>query len=249
MYKLRCKILIMVLIFVISITNVRGTSPEDIKILLIVDHDYGANYHYIKDIFLSYGWNVTTTGLFPAITPCEYQSKMLYVDILIQNITNITEFHCISIMPGESHENLVNNETTQNLIQIAVSEGLTVTAWCKGVCVLAEAGVIDGKNVTGHSSIRSVCETAGATFFDLSPPIRDGNIITSVRSRYYRTETCELIRDTIYESLGIPTPMKTTTTKTTITTTSLERSTNLSTLLIVLGLFLTPLIKARGIKK
>ncbi|NHK33054.1 MAG: DJ-1/PfpI family protein [Asgard group archaeon] len=253
----RWKLYILFLFIVIPLSPVNCTSPSDVKILMIVDHDYGGNYPYIKEIFLSYGWNVTTAGLEPLITPCTYHSTILEVDVLIQNITEITDFDCVSVIPGESHENLLNNESTLNLIQTAVSEGLIVTGWCKGVRVLAEANVIEGKNVTGHLSIQSVCEQAGATFIEDSPPIRDGNIITSVRSRYYRTETCELIRNTIYESLGITTTSTTTSTTTYSTnqsssiqvsdteTTTLEENTSISFGISLFGLALIILRKTR----
>jgi hypothetical protein len=76
---------------------------------------------------------------------------------------------------------------------------LIVSAWCRAVRVLAAADVIDGKDVTGHADYQAIYESAGATFHELVPPIIDGNIVTGVRSRFYRTEMCEAIA----ASLGV----------------------------------------------
>ncbi len=96
-------------------------------------------------------------------------------------------------MPGRSHTNILASQVTLDLIKSTVAEGLIVSAWCTAVRVLAKANVIDGKNVTGDADYRVEYENAGATFFESVPPITDGNIVTSVRSRFYRTEICESI--------------------------------------------------------
>ena len=159
-----------------------------------MDTDYGVNYHYIRIVFERYGWEITTTALNQTIFECSYGGGTpLNVDILISEISDVTEYDVVTIMPGESHENLRTNENALNLIQEAVAENLIVTAWCRAVRVLAAADVIDGKNVTGHVDYQAEYEAAGATFFESVPPITDENIITSVRSNYYREETCEAI--------------------------------------------------------
>ena len=67
-------------------------------------------------------------------------------------------------------------------------------AWCRAVRVLARAGVLDGRRAVGHADYASEYEAAGATHLgDDHPPVIDANIVTSVRSRFYRSETCEAI--------------------------------------------------------
>jgi hypothetical protein len=157
-----------------------------------MDHDYGANYHYIRPILEQYGWNVTITGLFETLEPCAYQSvtTTLDVDVLISEISDISEYDAISIMPGSSHDNLRASQAALDLIRGAVDAGIVVSAWCRGVRVLATADVLDGVNITGHADYREEYEAAGATFNELVPPVIDGNIVTGVRSRFYRTEMC-----------------------------------------------------------
>lgn len=207
-------IILLVIISVGLLSGIEAKSNEarPINLLIVLDKEYGANYHYIIDIFEAYEcedyyWNITLTGLFEEITPCSYQSstEILNTDILIPNIQNITKFDCLSVFPGKSHENLLESNETIDLIKEAMEKELIVTGWCKGVFVLAKADVINGKNVTGHDTCETACEAAGATFFSQVSPIQDGNIITSVRSRYYRTQICDLIAEACYKNLGIET--------------------------------------------
>jgi putative intracellular protease/amidase len=175
--------------------NLVAASEDSIEILFLMDHDYGANYHYIRPILESFGWNVTIAGTAAILQPCDYQSATatLESDILIWDVENITKFDAISIMPGESHEILRTDQDVLDLIQETVSEGLIVSAWCKAVRVLAAADVIDGKNVTGSADYDDEYEAAGATYLGIVPPVIDGNIVTGVRSRFYREEMCTAI--------------------------------------------------------
>ena len=180
-----------------------STQEDPIKILFVMDFDFGLNYGPIRTIFERFGWEVTTTALNGTLTSCDYASNYeLSVDILLTEISDVTEYDILTIIPGESHASLLVNDTALDLIRDAVSQNMVVTAWCRAVRVLAAADVIDGKNVTGHVDYQAEYEAAGATFFESSPPITDGNIITSVRSNFYRDETCNAIAAAVgfYES-------------------------------------------------
>ncbi len=119
------------------------------------------------------------------------------VDVVLDNVTDLYTYDCVSILPGQSHENLLNNVQFHSMIQNLVAKGTIVTAWCRAVRILARADVIDGRDVTGYDEYQTEYENAGATFFYRVPPIVDGNVITSVRSLYYQMQTCELIRTTV----------------------------------------------------
>ena len=169
-------------------------SEDPVQILLLMDHDYGGNVPFIIGIFERYGWSITTTGLNETLISCSYLGyEEFTVDILMTEIDDVSQFDAISIMPGNAHELLRTNTTSLSLINEAVDQGLVVSAWCRGVRVLAAADVIDGKNITGNADYVVEYEAAGATFNELVPPIIDGNIVTGVRSRFYRDEMCQAI--------------------------------------------------------
>lgn len=178
----------------VTITETKSTN--DVKILFIMDNDYGANYHFIRPILEGWGWEVTLTGTEMTIEPCDYQSSSatLDMDMLISEVSSLSDYDAISIMPGESHEGLLNSQAALDLIKSAADMGIVVSAWCKAVRVLAAAGVINGKNVSGHASFASEYIAAGANYIPGDvPPVIDGNIVTTVRSRFYRPDMCEAI--------------------------------------------------------
>ncbi|MHA1137299.1 MAG: DJ-1/PfpI family protein [Candidatus Thorarchaeota archaeon] len=167
---------------------------DQIKILFVMDVDFGYCYGPIRTVFERFGWDITTTALTETLTSCNFaHNYQLEVDILLTEISDVTDYDVVTIMPGSSHDALRSSGTALDLIRDAVSENLIVTGWCRAVRVLADADVIDGKNVTGNVDYQAEYEAAGATFFESSPPITDGNIITSVRSTFYREETCNAI--------------------------------------------------------
>jgi hypothetical protein len=191
------------------------SNESDVKILLLLDHEYGGNYIYIREILEDqFGWNITTVALEPTVSPCIFHSIYLDVDVTVDSLTQLSSYDCLSIMPGAQMDNLLASQAVMNLINSAVSNGLVVSAWCRAVRVLAAADVIDGKNVTGNADYEDEYIAAGATFFELSPPIIDGQIVTSVRSRFYRMETCLALAQAIgcYES-NDPTHISTTATR------------------------------------
>lgn len=177
-----------------------------VNILLLLDNNYGANYHYIRDIFEGYGWNITTTALTESVTPCDFQSatRIETVDILLTEITDLTQFDCLSIMPGATHDTILNSNFALDKIGEAVESNLVVTAWCRAVRILAKADLIDGLNVTGHADYISEYEAAGATYLGTVPPVTQGNIITSIRSQFYRAATCTAIARAIYDDHNSP---------------------------------------------
>ncbi|MHA1556289.1 MAG: DJ-1/PfpI family protein [Candidatus Heimdallarchaeota archaeon] len=183
-----------------SINTRTDISNDEVDILILSDDTYGGNLDRIITKFTQFGWNITLAGPTPSIEACSFlPGQTNDVDILISEVGDVTQYDCISIMPGPSHDYLRTNSIAQNLIKSAVSNGLVVSAWCRAVRVLAEADVIDGKNVTGYLGYQSYYESAGATFFEGSAPIIDGNIVTCVRSNFYQTAMCLAIA----EALGV----------------------------------------------
>jgi hypothetical protein len=184
--------------------EVASPSFHDINILLILDHQFGRSCSAIKLMLERYGWNITTSSVNPVLIPCPGldPSQVLTVDVLIRDIMDVTEYDCVSVMPGVGHLSLIASDAALNLISTAAEEGLIVSGWCTGVRVLAAADVINGRNVTGSAMYREEYEAAGATFIEEETPIIDGNIVTVGRSRYYRNEMGHALASAlgVYES-------------------------------------------------
>lgn len=204
-------LLVLILLSFMNINHSKSDTPQIIDLLCIVDDLYGGTVTEIIEKFESYSnslfeWNITTAGVIKTVNPCGFKSNMtiMNTDILISNITeSYDQFECISIMPGKMHINLESSNETLTMIKDAYNEGILITSWCRAIKVLVTADILDGKNVTGSSIYQMECQQAGATFNLYSPPIRDGNLITAVRSSFYQNQTCELIAETCYEKFEV----------------------------------------------
>ena len=195
-------ILTALLVTIFLIDNSVGAEEVQYKpyrILFVTDDKWGENVPSIIEKFTNvYEWDVTTTAVDKIVTSCLFAgSRPMEVDVVLGNITDLYMYDCVSILPGQSHDNLLNNVQFHEMIQNLIAKGTIVTAWCRAVRILARADVIEGRDVTGYDSYQTEYEDAGATFFYRVPPIADGNVITSVRSLYYQMATCELIRTTV----------------------------------------------------
>jgi len=177
---------------------------EGLKVLAFIGQEYGANYQlidsavYIKDYFDRYGWDLTTTGITPVVYPCSFASargaQPITVDVLASDISDLSQYDALVLLPADgAYETELTHPEVLSLVSSAVDQGLIVAAWCRAVRVLAAADVIDGKKVTGHADYQSEYEAAGATYMGNVPPVTDGNLVTIIRSNFYRTEGCEAI--------------------------------------------------------
>ena len=201
------------------------TVTENPEVLLITDDNYGSSFVYgdektksIKQQFEDFGWNITIAAIKDTVIPCDWGKKTLgtkpmIVSQKISEIKNPTEFDAIIILPGRGFSNLVNNTDVLNFLKKANQEEIIIAAWCRGVRLLAVADIIRGKNVIGHFDYFEEYKAAGANYIEYSfkfedekkifnnvtPPIKDGNIITTVRSLYYRNEMCKMINEAIEE--------------------------------------------------
>ena len=211
-----------------GIENEKCSEQNRINVLLLADDNYGSSFvvsdnkiKSIKQQFEEFGWNLIISGVKDTLTPCDwgnqtYGTDKMIVTKKISEIKNISEFDAIIVLPGRGFPNLLSNSEMMSLLKEANQKGIVIAAWCRGVQLLATADIIRGKNVIGHFDYFDEYKAAGANYVEYSfiwdngkkifqnvtPPIRDGNIITTVRSLYYRNEMCQLIKEAIEENLN-----------------------------------------------
>ena len=202
-------------------------SQNEIDVLMISGDVYGSsfvvgddNIRSIKQQFEDFGWNITIAGIGDTIGPCPwgestFNIEPLIASIKINEINSITDFDAVVILPGRDFSRLITDNTILNLLKEANNNGMIIAAWCRGVRLLAAADIIRGKNVIGHFDYFEDYKEAGANYVEYSfkwengnkifenvtPPVRDRNIITTVRSLYYRNEMCKLIKEAVEETL------------------------------------------------
>ncbi|MCP4580127.1 MAG: DJ-1/PfpI family protein [candidate division Zixibacteria bacterium] len=177
---------------------------ENVKILLLMSNNYGANHYLDRDNFEEFGWDVTTAGLSQTVSPCPLYAGPLgcppiIVDFHVLEITDITQYDVLALMPvswraGNPHSDLLGSPETLDLIAEAVDSGLVVYAHCSGPIVLAAAGVLEGVNITGRPEYQAEYLAGGANYLGSNVlPVIDGNIVTSTRGMYYHEANCQAI--------------------------------------------------------
>ncbi|MBN2981950.1 MULTISPECIES: type 1 glutamine amidotransferase domain-containing protein [Cohnella] len=91
---------------------------------------------------------------------------------------NPEDYEAVIIPGGKSPAALREDEAIVDFVKRANGKGIPIAAICHGPQVLARAGLLGGKTLTGYAGIRGEIEEAGGTFVDREVAV-DGNLITS----------------------------------------------------------------------
>lgn len=104
--------------------------------------------------------------------------KTIRPDMAIED-ARASDFDAL-ILPGgvRNPDTLRTNAAAIDLIRDFDRSGKPVAAICHGPWLLIEAGLVDGRTVTGWKSISTDLLNAGGDFVD-RPVVVDGNVITS----------------------------------------------------------------------
>lgn len=173
----------------ISAISTKAINTHNVKVLVLMDNGFGYSYQTLFTQFEKFGWDIDIAGPTATISGCEFNSVDLNVDMLFSEISDVTSYHCVNIMPGSSHVNLMSNQDSiLDTIKTASDAGVIISAWCRAVRVLAAADVINGKNVTGNDDYASEYIAAGATYYSTYPPIISDNIVTMTGTQAYMRE-------------------------------------------------------------
>ncbi len=181
------------------------------KILVVLPNQFGANTHFNIDNLDEYGFLVTTAGITKTVQPCSWSrgkgNTAFEVDTLIDEITDITSYDAVAIMPmnwqsvSNPYADLINSAHFTELLQEAKNQNKVIWATCAGVRVLAKAGILDGVTVSGRDNYSSEYIAGGATYIGPNiPPVCDQNIITSTRGMYYMQENIDIISTALEKS-------------------------------------------------
>ncbi len=101
------------------------------------------------------------------------------VDKTVDSIANCDGYDALLLPGGQMNPDILRmNERAIAIVREFGMAGKPVAAICHAPWLLAEAGLIDGKTVTGWPSIRTDLKNAGAIVVD-QEVAQDGNLITS----------------------------------------------------------------------
>ncbi len=88
------------------------------------------------------------------------------------------DFAAILILGGRAPEYLRNDASLLSLVHEFVKQDKCILAIGHGIQVLAAAGVLAGRSVTGHPHVRIEIERAGGKYLS-KPAVRDGKLVTA----------------------------------------------------------------------
>jgi protease I len=91
---------------------------------------------------------------------------------------HLVDYDAVIIPGSDASHYMKRNEALIDFVREAAREGKTVAATCHGSAVLASAGILQNKRVTGSPDSMDDLVRAGARYSH-SSVVRDGNVITS----------------------------------------------------------------------
>lgn len=194
--------------------KLRNTEEAAMRAIVLLGRFWGANLTLgdeapgIVAQLAGFGWELTFASAAPPAAPCPNVARFGAGALpgpqeRCSDIADVEAYDALIVAPGRDYSDLLADGAALDLVRRAFAAGLAVASFCHGVRVLAAAGVLAGRAVTGRADARAACEAAGARFVgyddlsgksDAPPPLVDGPFVTSVRSKYYRSAICDAIR-------------------------------------------------------
>ncbi len=151
-------------------------------ILLAIAHEgfQPLEYSAPKKVLLASGLEVRTASDLPGIAVSALTQEEAKVDLTLDEV-NASDFGGIFFVGGPGAWEFLNNEKTYRVIRDAAKECKVWGAICISPRILAAAGVLDGRKVTGwddDGELAGVLLDVGAEYVK-EPVVVDGNLITA----------------------------------------------------------------------
>jgi putative intracellular protease/amidase len=221
--KWRTLLLAAILVFSLPLSNPPVVSSldipdtSDVKILMLISDYFGWNYFDARQIFESWGINVTTVAysLDHEVTSCPNrntgENESVIVEYTMQEMTPemVAEFDCLFIPAGGHWANLIAGNTSLTFISDAYNLGLIVASVCIGTRVVSEANnIVNGSKVVYYPMSSIQMTQAGAITILGLEVISDGRIITGgsgggiTEGGYLEAPTSEVCAEVVRQAFG-----------------------------------------------
>lgn len=180
------EILIFLIIFIVLSGCVQpsGTNKNPLpditgKNILCVIAPINYNYQEVHDtstVLKSVHGNISIASF--TTNPAQSSTgESITPDVSLQNII-LNKYDAVVFIGGPGIIEYLSNTTYLTIAQKALVEGKILAAICIAPCILANAGLLIGKNATVFSGYESTLQTNGAHVVD-QPVVQDGTIITA----------------------------------------------------------------------
>lgn len=159
--------------------QVEGGRLKDKKIIMIVPERlfHETTFEWLNDIFIREGAKVIIAS---STLSGAYSAGGLKVkpDILIKDIA-VDDLDALVFVGGAGCLQYVSDHVALKVAKEVVHQGRILGAIDQAPRILAEAGLLEGKNVTCPSSVSNYLKEKGAVVTDQDVE-RDGNIVTAI---------------------------------------------------------------------
>jgi protease I len=106
------------------------------------------------------------------------KGTITYTSHLAASEAKADDYEAVIIPGGQSPSKLREDPAVIEFVRRAHERGIPISAICHGPQVLAKAGLLRGKTLTGYPGIEAEIREAGGNFVDREVVV-DGNLITS----------------------------------------------------------------------
>lgn len=130
-----------------------------------------------RDFLLEQGADLDVVGLEKGPLKGLHGRAEIPVNKLIAEVRP-SDYDAMVIPGGRGPRNLRTHPEAVKLVSDFFKTGKTVAAICHGPQMLAAAGLLKGRNITGYRKIKDEMLDAGANFYN-EPVMIDANLITS----------------------------------------------------------------------
>ena len=102
----------------------------------------------------------------------------LQPDVKLDSSLSVDDFAGVIFAGGPGARTLESNADAQRLAKQALEAGKLVAAWGESVAILAAAGVLKGRKVTGHADLEQSLRAGGARYTG-NQVETDGTLVTA----------------------------------------------------------------------
>jgi putative intracellular protease/amidase len=188
--KIKAISLVSLIVFLAILSNpilvptVQGQEVSDVKVLMLISDYFGWNYFDAREIFESWGVNVTTiaNSLDTDIPSClNRPPRGTTADLLLSQVDNylVTQFDVLFIPAGGQWQSLVQSARVLEFIEFAHNNGVIVATICIGNIVLARTNdIVNGCSVASYPSTNIDMTDSGATVRRGYCAVTDNRFIT-----------------------------------------------------------------------
>lgn len=202
-----------VLVIIAAGANFRNNGAANIKALVIVPASYGANLNLVLDDCEQYGIEITTAALTKQVNPCPWASSRilpkLTVDSLISEIKDISRYDCVIFSYStwrynDAFTDIMNDSTAMELLKKANAYGLVFYLPCSAPRVLAKAGLLKERIISGVGQYQNEYTAAGAVYKGENiMPVTDSNYVSVTRGMYYHVENFDALMSAIQKKRSL----------------------------------------------